>query len=73
MPLMISGARYSSVPTKELARPSGSATSVYADASQLACRSALLPCFCRRDAPHVRLCHVQMSRNKVSASEGSPK
>jgi hypothetical protein len=51
VPLMISGARYSSVPTKELARPSGSAISTSCSASAAALFSALLPCcFCRHSA-----------------------
>ena len=37
-PLMISGAKYSSVPTKELARASGSATSKYVVGSSALCR-----------------------------------
>lgn len=51
VPLMISGARYSSVPTKELARPSGSAISVNCSDSAAVLFSALLPCcLCKHDS-----------------------
>lgn len=73
VPLMISGARYSSVPTKELARPSGSAISVSCSASAAARLSALLPCcFCetKREVMHEALVGavVAMGQGSVGVS-----
>ena len=77
MPLMISGARYSSVPTKELARPCGSAFSVNILASARAPPSVLclLPpyrCDCAGNGTSTRSTRGPFVIYKALHSRGAP-